>query len=137
MRLLRLDLLAYGPFTGRTLPLDEGRFGLHVIVGPNEAGKSSALRALHCLFYGIPTQCSDAFVHAYPQLRIGAVLQDEQGNPLHLIRRKGVKDTLAEPTTPRSSTLHNLPVCWAGSTERNFAFGSASIITSWCGAAKT
>ena len=94
MRLLRLDLLAYGPFTDRSLPLDEGRFGLHLVFGPNEAGKSSALRALRCLFYGIPTQCPDAFVHPYPQLRIGAVVQDEQGEPLHVIRRKGVKDTL-------------------------------------------
>ncbi len=94
MRLLRLDLLAYGPFTDRSLPLDEGRFGLHLVFGPNEAGKSSALRTLRCLFYGIPTQCPDAFVHPYPQLRIGAVVQDEQGEPLHVIRRKGVKDTL-------------------------------------------
>lgn len=94
MRLLRLDLLAYGPFTGRSLPLDEGTCGLHVVFGPNEAGKSSALRALRCLLYGIPTQCPDAFVHAYNQLRIGAVVQDDRGEALHLIRRKGVKDTL-------------------------------------------
>ena len=95
MRLLRLDLLAYGPFTDRTLPLDEGSCGLHVIFGPNEAGKSSALRALGGLLYGLPAQCPEAaFVHAYPQLRIGAVLQDEAGEALHVIRRKGVKDTL-------------------------------------------
>lgn len=94
MRLLRLDLLAYGPFTDRCLPLDEGACGLHVVFGPNEAGKSSALRALRCLFYGIPTQCPDAFTHAYNQLRIGAVLRDERGDELHVIRRKGMKDTL-------------------------------------------
>lgn len=94
MRLLRLDLLAYGPFTGRSLSLDEGACGLHVIFGPNEAGKSSALRALRCLFYGIPAQCPDAFVHAYNHLRIGAVLEDERGDALHVIRRKGLKDTL-------------------------------------------
>lgn len=94
MRLLRLDLLAYGPFTDRSLPLDEGRFGLHLVFGPNEAGKSSALRALRCLLYGMPAQCPDAFVHPYNQLRIGAVVQDERGEPLHVIRRKGMKDTL-------------------------------------------
>jgi len=94
VRLLRLDLLAYGPFTGRSLPLDEGRFGLHLIYGPNEAGKSSALRALRCLLYGIPAQTPDDFVHKYQQLRIGAVLQDEQGESLHVIRRKGLRDTL-------------------------------------------
>jgi len=94
VRLLRLDLLAYGPFTDHTLPLDEGQFGLHLVFGPNEAGKSSALRALRCLFYGIPVQCADAFVHPYPQLRIGAVLQDEEGETLHVIRRKAMRDTL-------------------------------------------
>jgi uncharacterized protein YhaN len=94
VRLLRLDLLAYGPFTARSLPLDEGDCGLHMIFGPNEAGKSSALRALRCLLYGIPTQCQDAFVHAYNQLRIGMVVQNDGGESLQLIRRKGMKDTL-------------------------------------------
>ena len=49
MKLLRLDLLTYGPFTDQSLSLDAGDCGLHVIFGPNEAGKSSALRALRCL----------------------------------------------------------------------------------------
>ena len=40
MRLLELDLKAFGPFTGRRLDLSGGREGLHLVYGPNEAGKS-------------------------------------------------------------------------------------------------
>lgn len=120
MRLLRLDLLAYGPFTGRSLPLDEGEYGLHVIFGPNEAGKSSTLRALRCLFYGIPTQCPDNFVHSYPQLRIGAVLQDEAGESLHVIRRKGAKDTLRAGDDTASVEPARLARLLAGVDEAQF-----------------
>ena len=43
MKLLRLDLLAFGPFTDVSLDLDRGHEGLHIIHGRNEAGKSSIL----------------------------------------------------------------------------------------------
>ena len=49
MKILSLDLLAWGPFTDRSLRFTAGSEGLHVIYGPNEAGKSSALRALRAL----------------------------------------------------------------------------------------
>ena len=40
MKILRLDLLRFGPFTGDSLLLDAGQHGLHIVYGPNEAGKS-------------------------------------------------------------------------------------------------
>ncbi|MBU4054152.1 MAG: AAA family ATPase, partial [Proteobacteria bacterium] len=46
MRIDELRLIAFGPFTGTTLDLSQGREGFHIIYGPNEAGKSSSLRAL-------------------------------------------------------------------------------------------
>jgi uncharacterized protein YhaN len=94
VKILRLDLLAFGPFTNVSLNLDKGSEGLHLIYGPNEAGKSSALRALRQLFFGIGGQTDDAFVHRYDKLRIGAVLRDQKGNRLEIIRRKGNKKTL-------------------------------------------
>ena len=43
MRLLSLDLDRFGPFTGRRLVFrPDAR--LHVVLGPNEAGKSCAAR---------------------------------------------------------------------------------------------
>ena len=59
MRILRLDPVAFGPFTGAPLALDDGHSGLHVVYGPNEAGKSSTLRALRQMLFGIPHNSSD------------------------------------------------------------------------------
>lgn len=42
MKILELNLRAYGPFTSKVLDLSGGQQGLHVIYGPNEAGKSAA-----------------------------------------------------------------------------------------------
>ncbi|MBW3599676.1 MAG: AAA family ATPase, partial [Planctomycetes bacterium] len=94
MKILRLDLIACGPFTGALLDFAGGEHGLHIIYGPNEAGKSSALRALRNLLYGFATQTSDAFLHPYKELRVGAVLQAEDGATLECIRRKGRVRTL-------------------------------------------
>lgn len=94
MKIRQLDLLAFGPFTGLSLTFDAAHHGLYLICGPNEAGKSSALRALHQLLFGIEDQTSDNFVHAYPNLRIGARLENSAGDNLDCIRRKGRKNTL-------------------------------------------
>jgi uncharacterized protein YhaN len=87
-------LTAYGPFTDTTLDLSAGREGLHVIYGPNEAGKSSALRALRRLLYGIPERSTDDFLHPYAKMRIGAAIQSGSGEVLEFIRRKGRTGTL-------------------------------------------
>jgi hypothetical protein len=76
MKILRFDLIAYGPFTGRSLDLSKGDHGFHLIYGPNEAGKSSALRALGDALYGVPPRTPDNFIHSYANLRVGAVLEE-------------------------------------------------------------
>ena len=106
MRILQLDLRAFGPFTDVSLSLDAGEHGLHIVYGPNEAGKSSALRALAQLFYGIPHASDDNFVHAYPKLRIGGVLRSADGSIFHFTRRKGRSKTLydgddVQPVDPK------------------------------------
>jgi len=63
VRFLSLDLLAFGPFADEHLDLSAGDYGLHVIYGPNEAGKSTCLRALSQLLYGFDHRSSDNFVH--------------------------------------------------------------------------
>lgn len=94
MRFLHLSLKAVGPFTSAELDLSGGRQGLHLIHGPNEAGKTSALRALSYLLFGFPVRTDDAFVHPYDQLRVGATLQHSDGEVLQVVRRKGSKNTL-------------------------------------------
>lgn len=97
MRLLELHLQAFGPFTDCRLDLSAGREGLHLIHGPNEAGKSSALRALHGLLFGIPERTRDDFIHGARDLRIGAHLQAGDGREWQGYRRKGRKNTLLAP----------------------------------------
>jgi len=94
LRILELDLKAFGPFTEKRLDLGDGRPGLCVIHGANEAGKSSALRAIHDLLYGIPARSPDDFLHRYADLRIGARLRFADGQTLGFIRRKRNKDTV-------------------------------------------
>jgi uncharacterized protein YhaN len=95
MKLLRLDLLAFGPLQTTTLDLASEAPCLHVVYGANEAGKSTALRALHGLFYGIPENTIDAHRFKASELRVAALLQDARGRELYVVRRKGRKQTLA------------------------------------------
>ena len=95
MKLARLLLLAFGPFTNKTLDFSAGSSNLHLIYGPNEAGKSSALRAMTDLRFGIPLRSPDDFVHPAGELRIGGVFIDQTGRPVGLIRRKGRGTTLS------------------------------------------
>jgi uncharacterized protein YhaN len=99
MKLTRLHLHAFGPFTDAEIDFHttEGEPGpnLHLIYGPNEAGKSSALRAMMDLRFGIPQRSSDDFLHLSRDLRISGEFVDSKGDPLWLLRRKGRKSTLA------------------------------------------
>jgi uncharacterized protein YhaN len=69
---------------------------LHVVYGANEAGKSTALRAVSGLLFGIPAQTRDAHVHRMGDLRVGAVLEGTDGTVLEVVRRKGNKNTLLD-----------------------------------------
>jgi len=94
MKILELRLIAHGPFTDMVIDLSGGNEGLHIIYGPNEAGKSSALRALQNLLYGIPERSTDDFLHPYSKMRIGAAIQSSKGDVLKFVRRKGRSNTL-------------------------------------------
>ncbi|MDY6973269.1 MAG: AAA family ATPase [Thermodesulfobacteriota bacterium] len=102
MRIDRLDLLAYGPFTEQSLDLADGNFGLHLIYGDNEAGKSTSLRALIAWLFGIPARTNDNFLHSNSQLRIGGQLRLADGSALEFTRKKGNKDTLLKYGTNES-----------------------------------
>ena len=94
MKIRRLLLKAYGPFSDRELDFGSSLPGLHVVHGPNEAGKSSALRALQALLFGFPPRTGDNFLHAYDQLLIGGCLQHDDGRELCFFRRKKNKNDL-------------------------------------------
>jgi uncharacterized protein YhaN len=95
MRIARLLLKAYGPFDGAVLDFERPAAGLQVVYGPNERGKSTAMRAIAALLYGFPTRTDDAHGRDYGALRVGAVL-DDGATRLALMRRKGARQTLFE-----------------------------------------
>ncbi len=97
MRFRRLSLDAFGPFTGTALDFTRAHGnGLHLVYGPNEAGKSSALRAIRDLLFGIPQQTPDAHLHPSASLRISALIE-RGGEELEFARRKKRKDSLVGP----------------------------------------
>jgi uncharacterized protein YhaN len=120
MRLHRLDLKAVGPFTGVTLDLSAGRYGLHLIYGPNEAGKTSTLRALSYLLFGFPLRTPDDFVHPYDQLRVGAVLLHSDGTLLEVVRRKGNRNTLRAADDAAAVPDEPLARCLSGLDQESF-----------------
>ncbi|WP_295957557.1 YhaN family protein [Rhodoferax sp.] len=101
MKLQKLYLSAFGPFTDKLLDFTASPARIHLVFGPNEAGKSSALRAMADLRFGIPARSADNFVHDSPKLLLTAVLEDASGQPVAVARRKKTKDPLtqADPAT--------------------------------------
>ena len=101
MKLQKLFLSAFGPFTGKELDFSATSANVHLLYGPNEAGKSSALRAMADLRFGIPLRSADNFVHDSAKLLLAGVFADTDGQPVAVARRKKNKDALtaADPAT--------------------------------------
>ena len=97
MKLLDLQLIRFGHFSERTLAFDDEARPIQLIFGRNEAGKSTTLRAITGLLFGIPERSIDAHLHRAPELRVGARLARADGQTLQIVRRKGRKDTLLDP----------------------------------------
>ena len=109
MRFERLHLKAYGPFQDAVLRLDAPAAGLQVIYGPNERGKSTALRAIGALLYGFPEQTDDRWDRDYAAMRVGAVLTAADRR-IALMRRKGRRGTLFEFDPASGAELPGRPV---------------------------
>lgn len=90
MRLKELNLLAYGKFTDCRLQIPHSAHDFHVIVGPNEAGKSTVRRAIRELLFGMERQSPLGFLHPQSDLKLKAVLEAASGK-LEFIRTKQQK----------------------------------------------
>jgi uncharacterized protein YhaN len=93
MRFRRLELVRYGGFADRVFDFGSGGPDLHLVVGPNEAGKSTALQAIGDFLFGIPGQSRQNWRYDYKQLRLRALIEHD-GDLLDVTRRKGNLDTL-------------------------------------------
>src|ERR1700754_2826772 len=98
MRLRRLDLARYGRFTDHMIDFREaaaGRPDLHIVYGPNEAGKSTAFAAFLDMLFGIEARSRYGFLHPYSTMRIGAALELEAGTH-ELVRIKRPQNSLLD-----------------------------------------
>ncbi len=93
MRIAALHLIAYGPFTGRSLAFGPEP-GFHVIYGDNEAGKSTTLRALSSILFGYPHEVVDGYKHDAKDIALGADLKGKDGETLSFQRRRRGKNIL-------------------------------------------
>jgi uncharacterized protein YhaN len=93
MRIGRIHLLRYGHFTDAVLDFPARQPDFHLICGPNEAGKSTAMAAIEDLLFGIPASSAYNFLHEYAAMRVGAILESG-AQTLTIRRRKGNRDTL-------------------------------------------
>ena len=96
MRFRELELVRYGAFADRVVDFGDGAVDLHLIVGPNEAGKSTMLQAVGDFLFGLHPQSTQNWRYDYGALGIRAVLEHD-GRTLDLTRRKGKKNTLLLP----------------------------------------
>lgn len=118
MKFVTLRLQAFGPF--ENLTLDLSRPGLHLIYGPNEAGKSSALRAIRQTLYGMDRLSRDAFRHPTAALRLGALLERSDGRMLEFVRRKSDKNALRQADDQGPLSEDALDEWLAGIDEEKF-----------------
>jgi uncharacterized protein YhaN len=97
MRIEILRLPAFGGFTDKELRFDGSEHCLHLVHGPNEAGKSTILRAITSLLFGFKDQNNpDAYLHPARSLNVGALLRLGDGSSLELVRYKRRKNDLVD-----------------------------------------
>ena len=93
MRIDRIDLVRYGHFCNHEIEFPLKQPDYHLIYGDNEAGKSTLLRGISALFFGVPSKTPDVHSCKGSELRIGAAISNGE-NSLSFRRRKGTTGTL-------------------------------------------
>ncbi len=117
MRISRLDLLRFGKFTDRSVALPQSSRDFHLLVGPNEAGKSTLRSAILDLLFGIETRSHFNFLHPHSDMRLGALLEHD-GKTLDFVRVKARNKALQSPsgTMLPDNSLH----LFLGAVDRGF-----------------
>lgn len=93
MRLLRLDLEAFGSLSGKSITFASRPRVLSVVYGPNEAGKSTSLRAIFALLYGIPSSSPDGHSTPGGEIKVSGTLVSDAGTTERIRRRRKGRST--------------------------------------------
>jgi len=117
MRITRLDLLRYGKFTDKSVAFPSASKDFHLIVGPNEAGKSTLRNAIQDLLFGIETRSRYNFLHQHSDMRLGALIENGSDR-LDFVRLKARTKTLQTPT--ESTLPDNALTPFLGQVDRDF-----------------
>ena len=128
MRFDRLDLLKYGSLSDRSVPF-RPYAKLHIVYGPNEAGKSTMLRALSDLLFGFHNEVAGLHKFEPSILRVGASLTRRDGESIDFRRRKGRKSTLVSNSEQEHPLADDILSPFLGSVNRSVfekAFGMDS-----------
>ncbi len=120
MRFEELHLERFGHFDDLRLDFSGDDVRLHVIYGPNEAGKSTALAAICDVLFGIPERTPYNFLHEYSRLRIGATITNAAGQRLAFKRRKARGNSLLKPDESGELPADTLVPFLGGATEEFF-----------------
>lgn len=96
MRLDRLELIRYGKFTDTVVDFGPVPAGpdLHMVYGPNEAGKSTLFAAWRDLLFGMEARTRFAFQHDHAALRVGATLTIGGAERRFFRAKAGLRDGL-------------------------------------------
>ncbi|MCK9222519.1 MAG: AAA family ATPase [Limnochordia bacterium] len=116
MRFRYLELTPFGCFDNKRIEFaDQASF--HLLFGQNEAGKSTVLRGILDVLFGVPEGSTDGYLYGNQNLRIGALLQHSSGKELAFRRRKGRKNTFLDPNDTPADESRLLP--YLAGLERN------------------
>lgn len=113
MRLQQFSLDLFGHFSNKTFDFGKTKAGssdFHLIYGPNEAGKTTAMEAFMRLIYGFPHREPYDFMHQRKNLRVSGILEIDV-KPLQLSRlpvRTGSLRDQNETVLPEAALLTHL-----------------------------
>lgn len=96
MKIKYIHLPAFGVFANERLDFARDR-GLHIVYGPNEAGKSTILEAVGDALFGIPSSSPYAFAHRAAELKSAIGLELADGTDLEFLRLRRNRGSLVGP----------------------------------------
>lgn len=116
MRIDHLELARYGKFTALPIAMPQAKRDFHLIVGPNEAGKSTIRDAILDLLFGIETRSSYDFLHPKAEMCLGAKIS-HAGSTLEFQRVKKARSLIDPKGAPLAD---NALAAFLGTADRAF-----------------